>query len=240
VCPCRARTGSHPHGRIPVLARMYARTALPCVPSGTLTGTYPCSWQPYTTVTAENGRPVELRYLMIQVERQEQPPGAAAVPVAPMRPTPSLVSSPPHTPRASTARDEILLAVADILRRSGRDSFELGDVIAEMRRRDTSYAESTIRSRAATVRGVSWSRTSTNTRPANLPSSHAHPRNLPPGGADGGYRSSRCHGRRCGAGKTHRAADSDPASPSATSAAALPSERRLDEWPTADLGSRAS
>jgi hypothetical protein len=109
-----------------------------------LAGTYPCSWQPYTTVKADNGQVVELRYLLIQVYRHGAPPTTAPVPVAPAPPTPGPMPQ-QYVPRSLTARDEILLAVADILRRSGRDSFELSDVMAEMRRRGTSYAESTIR-----------------------------------------------------------------------------------------------
>ncbi|GGN96519.1 hypothetical protein GCM10010112_87820 [Actinoplanes lobatus] len=44
-----------------------------------------------------------------------------------------------------TCREEILAAIADLLRRSGRDDFTLQDVLTEMRRRGSRYAESTIR-----------------------------------------------------------------------------------------------
>lgn len=44
-----------------------------------------------------------------------------------------------------TCRDEILEAIRSILSRSGRDSFELDEVIREMSARGTSYSESTIR-----------------------------------------------------------------------------------------------
>ncbi len=44
-----------------------------------------------------------------------------------------------------TCRDEILDAVAGIIRRSGQEQFTVAEVIQEMSRRGTSYAESTIR-----------------------------------------------------------------------------------------------
>ena len=44
-----------------------------------------------------------------------------------------------------TCRDEILEAIHDILRRSGRHEFTVTDVLTEMSRRGTRYAESTIR-----------------------------------------------------------------------------------------------
>jgi len=44
-----------------------------------------------------------------------------------------------------TCRDEVLDAIDAILRRSGRDRFTVGEVVDEMARRETEYAESTIR-----------------------------------------------------------------------------------------------
>ena len=44
-----------------------------------------------------------------------------------------------------TCRDEILEAIRSILSRSGRDSFELDEVVREMAGRGTSYSENTIR-----------------------------------------------------------------------------------------------
>ena len=52
-------------------------------------------------------------------------------------------------PRGGTrdgARREILDAARAVTTRSGRATFTIADVIAEMRRRGTGYAESTIRS----------------------------------------------------------------------------------------------
>jgi hypothetical protein len=45
----------------------------------------------------------------------------------------------------TTCRDEILNAIDAIVRRTANDIFELRDVLTEMRRRESSYNESTIR-----------------------------------------------------------------------------------------------
>ena len=44
-----------------------------------------------------------------------------------------------------TCRDEILEAFADLSKRTDRDTFSPAEIIAEMRRKETTYAESTIR-----------------------------------------------------------------------------------------------
>jgi hypothetical protein len=44
-----------------------------------------------------------------------------------------------------TCRDEILEAIGTVLRRAGDDVFELHALLDEMRKRGTSYSESTIR-----------------------------------------------------------------------------------------------
>jgi hypothetical protein len=49
------------------------------------------------------------------------------------------------SPRPSGARGEILSVIDAIVTRSGNQTFELNDVIAEMRRRASAYAEATIR-----------------------------------------------------------------------------------------------
>ncbi|MEV4515164.1 hypothetical protein AB0K00_40170 [Dactylosporangium sp. NPDC049525] len=100
----------------------------------TLAGSYTCAWHHFANVAADGGRVVELRYLTLPVREPGRPTLVAAV-------VPQVVS----TTGALTARDEILLAVADILRRSGRAEFDLSDVLAEMRQRGSRYAESTIR-----------------------------------------------------------------------------------------------
>ncbi|TDO42193.1 hypothetical protein [Paractinoplanes brasiliensis] len=48
-----------------------------------------------------------------------------------------------------TCRAEILDAIRDILRRSGYDTFTLTDILTEMRRRNSRYAETTIRTHVA-------------------------------------------------------------------------------------------
>ncbi|WP_433612686.1 DUF7669 domain-containing protein [Dactylosporangium sp. CA-139114] len=106
-----------------------------------LTGRYRCHWQPYSTVRAARGSVVELRSLTIAVQRLHRP---VQVPQEILAQAPVPRQRPPAL-SASTARDEILLAVADVLRRSGRDTFDLNDVLVEMRRRGSRYAESTIR-----------------------------------------------------------------------------------------------
>jgi hypothetical protein len=44
-----------------------------------------------------------------------------------------------------TCRDEILEAIDALLRRTESDAFSVDDVVAEMRRRGTSFSEATIR-----------------------------------------------------------------------------------------------
>jgi hypothetical protein len=45
----------------------------------------------------------------------------------------------------TTCRDEILQAIRALLERGEADAFSVDDIVAEMRRRGTSYAEATIR-----------------------------------------------------------------------------------------------
>jgi hypothetical protein len=109
----------------------------------TLTAIYRCTWHPYTTVVADGERRSELRYLAFDVhdEHTVLPVGSTAG--QPSQPGTATGERPPDT--ASTAREEILLAVSDVLRRSGGIVFNIGDVVVEMRRRGSRYAESTIR-----------------------------------------------------------------------------------------------
>ena len=44
-----------------------------------------------------------------------------------------------------TCRDEVIAAIRDLTRRSGRDTFSPAEILAEMRRRGSRYRESTIR-----------------------------------------------------------------------------------------------
>jgi hypothetical protein len=111
-----------------------------------LAGAYRCAWNHYGNVVTQAGRPVELRYLAIAVHEPSEampPPVVTQEHVA--QPQPAAVPAYRSSPSHGTAREEILLAVADIVRRSGRDDFELGDVLAEMRRRGSQHSESTIR-----------------------------------------------------------------------------------------------
>ena len=73
-------------------------------------------------------------------------PAVTSVVTPPALPTPRSAPTPDAASRRREgARREILDAVAAILARSNGDTFALSDVIAEMRRRGTNYAESTIR-----------------------------------------------------------------------------------------------
>ncbi|MFF5230717.1 hypothetical protein [Dactylosporangium sp. NPDC000521] len=108
-----------------------------------LAGLYTCEWRHYGVVTADSGRSSELRYLAFAVSREA--PDRTAPPQR-RSAAPSRTQSPaPIVTTPSTAREEILLAIADIMGRSGRDHFELSDVLTEMRQRGSRYAESTIR-----------------------------------------------------------------------------------------------
>lgn len=106
-------------------------------------GCFVCSWRPYATVTADSGRSFELRYLAIPVSRPDVVP-TRGLPVSDVSQRPPLTARPSHR-IAATAREEILLAVADLLRRSGRTDFTLGDLVSEMRRRGSQYSDATIR-----------------------------------------------------------------------------------------------
>lgn len=99
---------------------------------------YTCAWKHFANVTADGGRVVELRYLALPVRQPGRPMQTVAI-------KPSTAPSTASTAGALTARDEILLAVADLMRRSGSAEFDLNDVLVEMRQRGSRYAESTIR-----------------------------------------------------------------------------------------------
>jgi hypothetical protein len=63
----------------------------------------------------------------------------------------SALAVPPRNRQARSTpgvRGEILAAINAITTRSGRPSFELNDVLVEMRRRGSTYAETTIRTMA--------------------------------------------------------------------------------------------
>lgn len=73
-------------------------------------------------------------------------PTPGSTPVAQAPPAPSAVPRPSGwQPPPRGVRAEILSAIDAITTRSGRSVFDLNDVIVEMRRRGTTYAETTIR-----------------------------------------------------------------------------------------------
>jgi hypothetical protein len=104
-----------------------------------LAGTYPCTWRPYATVVDGNGHTAQLRYLAIPVNRPGGTPTAAASTLA------TIPVQQGERSAETTARAEILAAVASILNRSGGNEFELNDVLVEMNRTGSRYSESTIR-----------------------------------------------------------------------------------------------
>jgi hypothetical protein len=78
----------------------------------------------------------------IRTETNTRTPDPVPTTLAPIPPQPNVVP-PGVTPTG--ARGEILAAIDAITTRSGRATFELNDVLVEMRRRGSRYTESTVR-----------------------------------------------------------------------------------------------
>ncbi len=90
----------------------------------------------------------ELQLAVYLVDALPQPASAPSTQTEPAaHPAPAPAPAPEPSPPASRdgARQEILAAVNAVLTRSGSDTFTVSDVVAEIRRRGTGYAESTIR-----------------------------------------------------------------------------------------------
>jgi hypothetical protein len=113
-----------------------------------LAGRYTCHWHDYSQVSLPQGRPAVFRYLPItaSADRDSSHPVADAGHDTAMAGSPTMS---PHQPQASdpagSARREILTAARTLASRSPDGSFTLMQIIAELRRTGTRYAESTIR-----------------------------------------------------------------------------------------------
>lgn len=120
-----------------------------------LVGRYRCDWQRYSTVVRHTGQHCELRYLVFEVNAPAASGPDFDGPAIsglhePIPHAPAAEPSPrddhlPQVGAAATAREQILDAVTAILRRSAASEFTLNDVLAELRRRGSRLAESTIR-----------------------------------------------------------------------------------------------
>jgi hypothetical protein len=115
-----------------------------------LAGRYTCHWHDYSQVSLPHGRTAVFRYLLITATAS--PDNSPRVSDAGTGNKPSPAGPPtdlPQPPQAShppgSARQEILTAARKLASRSPDGSFTLEQVIAELRRADTRYAESTIR-----------------------------------------------------------------------------------------------
>lgn len=103
-----------------------------------LAGRYACHWHDYSRLSLADGRSAAFRYLLINASAgQASPPRAQPAP----RPQRALRSSPP----ADGARQEILTAARRLISRSPDGSFTLAQILDEVCRADSRYAESTIR-----------------------------------------------------------------------------------------------
>jgi len=118
-----------------------------------LTGTYSCHWRDYSRIALASGDPAQFRYLLIDVAAgQLAYQGSPAHPIdergneSPTRPEPlRRTISEPNAVASGTARAEILTAARKLADRSQDGSFALTEIIAQLKRAGTRYAESTIR-----------------------------------------------------------------------------------------------
>ena len=104
----------------------------------TLAGQYACHWRDYSEVSLTDCRTAIFRYLLVNISvgRTSQP---SAQPMSGPQPA-------PFTPRpAGSARQEILTAARKLASRSPDGSFTFTQILAELRRTGSRYAESTIR-----------------------------------------------------------------------------------------------
>jgi hypothetical protein len=115
-----------------------------------LAGRYTCHWRNYSEVSLANGRIALFRYLLIShVPGQTDSAQAQAAHPSQVGKRPQTATEPavPLTarPAANSAREEILAAARMLANRSPDGSFTLTQIITNLRRAGTCYAESTIR-----------------------------------------------------------------------------------------------
>jgi len=114
-----------------------------------LTGRYTCHLHDYSQVNLSNGQVALFCYLLMSVTRGQASsptePDPAAGLAEPQPHSPARPPSPAAPPSPGSARQEILAAARKLAGRSPDRSFALMDIVAELRRSGSRYAESTIR-----------------------------------------------------------------------------------------------
>ncbi|GGN04018.1 hypothetical protein GCM10011609_48980 [Lentzea pudingi] len=107
-----------------------------------LTGTYECLWRDYSTVTDARGREAAFRYLCLAVagtEGEQAVDSRTNATVAEADPRLGLLLA------GANAREEILEAAKMLAAHAHDGTFTLTEIIAEIRRRGSRYAEGTVR-----------------------------------------------------------------------------------------------
>lgn len=114
----------------------------------TLTGRYACHWRDYSQVGLDNGRTAVFRYLLVGIstgQASSSAPQGTGPEIQPTQPAPGLHLASDTLRPAGSARQEILTAACKLAGRSPDGSFTLVEIVAEMRRSGSRYADSTIR-----------------------------------------------------------------------------------------------
>lgn len=114
----------------------------------TLSGTHICTWRDYSTVIDSAGREHLLRYLDLSVPGDGKP---VAVPPPPATPSKVLREPPGALSGTTSARDAVLAAARRVAAASVDGTFSPGEVVAECRRQQCGYADSTIRTHVTAV-----------------------------------------------------------------------------------------
>lgn len=102
-----------------------------------LAGHYQCNWRDYSTVIDSSGRPRDFRYLCFAVAGVPRVPGSRLAETPVVAPAPRLT--------AVTARDEILEAARTLANRSADKTFSVHEIVDQLRRQGSRYAENTVR-----------------------------------------------------------------------------------------------
>jgi hypothetical protein len=114
----------------------------------TLTGRHTCHWREYSQVSLDDGRTADFRYLLVGIstgQADSLAPQNARPAVQPTQAATGLGAASGTVRPAGSARQEILTAARKLADRSPDRSFALAEVVAEVRRSGSRYAESTIR-----------------------------------------------------------------------------------------------
>lgn len=107
-----------------------------------LTGAYECQWRDYSSVVDSHEREAAFRYLCFRVDgtRNEQSVGV------PVNLTVTTTDPLPAAPTVvAGAREEILEAAKVLASHASDETFTLGEIVREMQRRGSRYAEATVR-----------------------------------------------------------------------------------------------